>query len=208
MDYRKRSVKDVDVKGKKVLLRCDFNVPQDAEGVITDDKRIREALPTIRYLLENGAAVIVCSHLGRPKGERKMKYTLTPVANHLSSLLGQDVKMSFDTVGPDAQRLCSDIKPGQIVMLENLRFDPGEEKCDPEFARKLADLAGIYVNDAFGPCFDHRRRKIHSRRMRLPYRKRADRYGRSHGGARASLHRHHGRLEGRGQAGPYRQLYR
>lgn len=150
MDYRKRSVKDVDVKGKKVLLRCDFNVPQDAEGVITDDKRIREALPTIRYLLENGAAVIVCSHLGRPKGERKMKYTLTPVANHLSSLLGQDVKMSFDTVGPDAQRLCSDIKPGQIVMLENLRFDPGEEKCDPEFARKLADLADIYVNDAFG----------------------------------------------------------
>lgn len=150
MDYRKRSVKDVDVKGKKVLLRCDFNVPQDAEGVITDDKRIREALPTIRYLLENGAAVIVCSHLGRPKGERKMKYTLTPVANHLSSLLGQDVKMSFDTVGPDAQRLCFDIKPGQIVMLENLRFDPGEEKCDPEFARKLADLADIYVNDAFG----------------------------------------------------------
>ena len=150
MDYRKRSVKDVDVKGKKVLLRCDFNVPQDAEGVITDDKRIREALPTIRYLLENGAAVIVCSHLGRPKGERKMKYTLTPVANHLSSLLGQDVKMSFDTVGPDAQRLCSDIKPGQIVMLENLRFDPGEEKSDPEFARKLADLADIYVNDAFG----------------------------------------------------------
>ena len=150
MDYMKKSVKDVDVKGKKVLLRCDFNVPQDADGNITDDKRIREALPTLRYLLDEGAAVIVCSHLGRPKGERKMKYTLTPVAKHLSELLGREVSMSFDITGPDALRLCSEIRPGQVVMLENLRFDPGEEKCDSEFSKKLSSFADIYVNDAFG----------------------------------------------------------
>lgn len=150
MDYLKKSVRDVEVRGKKILLRCDFNVPQDSLGVITDDKRIREALPTIEYLLDKGAAVIVCSHLGRPKGERKMKYTLTPVANHLAGLLGREVKMSFDITGPEAERLCREIKPGEIVMLENLRFDPGEEEGDAEFARKLAALADIYVNDAFG----------------------------------------------------------
>ena len=106
MQYNKKSVRDVDVRGKKVLIRCDFNVPQDADGVITNDKRIREALPTLQYLLDQGAAVIVCSHLGKPKGERKMKYTLTPIANHLAKLLGVPVKMSFDTVGKEAVRLC------------------------------------------------------------------------------------------------------
>ncbi len=156
MDYMKKSVRDIDVKGKRVLLRCDFNVPQDDEKNITDDKRIREALPTIRYLVEQGAAVIVCSHLGRPKGERKMKLTLTPVANHLSELLGMDVKMCFDTVGPEAERLSREIKPGEIVMLENLRFEPGEESGDRAFAYKLASLADIYVNDAFGTAHrDH-----------------------------------------------------
>lgn len=156
MEYMKKSVRDIDVKGKRVLLRCDFNVPQDEDKNITDDKRIREALPTIKYLVEQGAAVIVCSHLGRPKGERKMKLTLTPVANHLSELLGMEVKMCFDTVGPEAERLSREIKPGEIVMLENLRFEPGEESGDRAFAYKLASLADIYVNDAFGTAHrDH-----------------------------------------------------
>lgn len=150
MEYLKKSIRDVDVRGKKILLRCDFNVPQDGHGGISDDKRIREALPTIRYLISQGAAVIVCSHLGRPKGERKMKYTLTPIANHLSTLLNVDVKMCFDTIGSDADRLCGEIALGEIVMLENLRFDPREENNDPEFAKKLASYADIYVNDAFG----------------------------------------------------------
>ena len=150
MQYNKKSVKDIDVKGKKVLVRCDFNVPQDANGNITNDKRIREALPTIRYLLDQGAAVIICSHLGKPKGERKMKYTLTPVAKHLSDMLGLPVKMSFDTVGKEATRLCGEIKPGEIVMLENLRFDAGEEAGSEVYAEALASLADVYVNDAFG----------------------------------------------------------
>ena len=150
MQYNKKSVKDIDVKGKKVLVRCDFNVPQDGNGAITNDKRIREALPTIRYLLEQGAAVILCSHLGKPKGERKMKYTLTPVAKHLSDMLGVPVKMCFDTVGKEATRLCGEIKPGEVVMLENLRFDAGEEAGSELFAEHLAALADIYVNDAFG----------------------------------------------------------
>ena len=150
MDYLKKSVRDIDVKGKKVLLRCDFNVPQDADGAIADDKRIREALPTIRYLIDQGAAVIICSHLGRPGGERKMKFTLTPVASYLSELLGQHVMMAFDSVGNDAKRVCDAVKPGEVVMLENLRFNPGEEDNDPEFAFRLASLADVYVLDAFG----------------------------------------------------------
>ena len=150
MQYNKKSVKDIDVKGKKVLVRCDFNVPQDANGNITNDKRIREALPTIKYLLEQGAAVIICSHLGKPKGERKMKYTLTPVAKHLSDMLGLPVKMSFDTVGKEATRLCGEIKPGEVVMLENLRFDAGEEAGSEVYAEALkydSKLASIYHFD-------------------------------------------------------------
>ncbi len=151
MNYNKKTVEDVAVSGKRVLLRCDFNVPQDKEtGAITSDKRIAAALPTIRYLLENGAAVIACSHLGKPKGERKMKLTLAPVAQRLSELLGQEVIFAKDIVGEDAKAKAAALKPGQIMLLENLRFDPREEKNDPTFAKELADMAQLYVSDAFG----------------------------------------------------------
>ena len=151
MNYNKKTVKDIDVAGKKVLLRCDFNVPQDkATGAITDDKRIVAALPTIRYLLEQNAAVIACSHLGKPKGEWKESLSLAPVAQHLSQLLGREVLFAKDIIGPDAQAKAAALQPGQIMLLENLRFDKGEEKNDPAFAKALADLAQIYVSDAFG----------------------------------------------------------
>ena len=151
MNYNKKTVQDVDVRGKKVLLRCDFNVPQDKEtGAITSDKRIVAALPTIRYLLDNGAAVIACSHLGKPKGEWKAKLTLAPVAQRLSELLGQEVIFAKDIVGEDAKAKAAALKPGQIMLLENLRFDIREEKNDPGFARELTDMAELYVSDAFG----------------------------------------------------------
>ena len=151
MNYNKKTVQDVDVRGKKVLLRCDFNVPQDKEtGAITSDKRIVAALPTIRYLLEQGAAVIACSHLGKPKGEWKAKLTLAPVAQRLSQLLGQGVIFAKDIVGEDAKAKAAALKPGQIMLLENLRFDIREEKNDPGFAKELADMAELYVSDAFG----------------------------------------------------------
>ena len=151
MNYNKKTVKDIDVAGKKVLLRCDFNVPQDkATGAITDDKRIVAALPTIRYLLEQKAAVIACSHLGKPKGEWKESLSLAPVAQHLSQLLGREVLFAKDIIGPDAQAKAAALQPGQIMLLENLRFDKGEEKNDPAFAKALADLAQVYVSDAFG----------------------------------------------------------
>ena len=151
MNYNKKTVRDVDVRGKKVLLRCDFNVPQDKEtGAITSDKRIVAALPTIRYLLENGAAVIACSHLGKPKGEWKEKLTLAPVAKRLSELLGQEVIFAKDIVGDDAKAKAAALRGGEIMLLENLRFDAREEKNDPAFARELADMAELYVSDAFG----------------------------------------------------------
>ncbi len=151
MNYHKKTVRDVSVAGKKVLLRCDFNVPQDkATGAITDDKRIVAALPTIRYLLENGAAVIACSHLGKPKGSYKPELSLAPVAERLSTLLGQTVIFAKDTVGEDARAKAAALQPGEILLLENLRFDPGEEKNDPAFAKALADMAELYVSDAFG----------------------------------------------------------
>ena len=146
----KKSVKDIDVKGKKVLIRCDFNVPLDENGSITDDKRIRESLPTLRYLLEQGAKVIACSHLGRPKGEVNPKYSLAPVAKRLSELLGQEVKLAKDVVGPDAQALAAQVGEGQIILLENVRFEKLETKHDPELSKKLASLADLFVNDAFG----------------------------------------------------------
>ena len=146
----KKTVKDIDVKGKKVLVRCDFNVPLDADKNITDETRINAALPTIKYLLDNGAAVILCSHLGRPKGKFNMDYSLAPVAKRLSEKLGFEVKLAKDVVGEDAQKLAAEVKPGQAVMLENVRFMPEEEANDPEFAKKLASLAEIYVSDAFG----------------------------------------------------------
>ena len=151
MNYNKKTVTQVDVKGKKVLLRCDFNVPQDKKtGAITDDKRIRAALPTVQYLLENGAAVIACSHLGKPKGEWKESLSLAPVAKRLSELLEKEVLFAADIVGEDAKAKAAALQPGELLLLENLRFDPREEKNDPTFAKELADMAELYVSDAFG----------------------------------------------------------
>ena len=151
MNYNKKTILDVDVAGKKILLRCDFNVPQDKEtGAITSDKRIVAALPTIRYLLEKKAAVIACSHLGKPKGEWKESLTLAPVAERLSRLLGQEVIFAKDIVGEDAKTKATALQGGQIMLLENLRFDPREEKNDPSFAEELASMAELYVSDAFG----------------------------------------------------------
>ena len=177
MNYNKKTVKDIDVKGKKVLLRCDFNVPmaKDGSGVITDDKRIRAALPTIQYLLEQGAAVIACSHMGKPaatfesykkklleKGKDEASITeekwrksleelsLKPVAARLGELLGMDVALAADVAGPDAQAKAAALKPGQILLLENTRFEKGETKNDPELAKAMASMAEVYVSDAFG----------------------------------------------------------
>ena len=176
MNYRKKTVRDVEVSGKKVLLRCDFNVPQDKKtGAITSDKRIQAALPTIRYLLEHGAAVIACSHMGKPnatfesyvkkqteKGKdpatlteeswkRSLaKLSLAPVAQRLSQLLGQEVIFAHDVVGEDAMAKAAALQPGQILLLENTRFEKGETKNDPEFAKRLASMADLYVSDAFG----------------------------------------------------------
>ena len=176
MNYNKKTVYDVDVKGKKVLLRCDFNVPQNKEtGEITSDKRIVAAIPTIQYLLDQGAAVIACSHLGKPvatfdsfvkkqveKGKKPeevtheswekslRKLTLAPVARHLGELLGREVIFAADTVGPDALAKAAALQPGEIMLLENLRFEKGETKNDPALAEKLASMAELYVSDAFG----------------------------------------------------------
>lgn len=147
----KKTIRDIDVSGKRVLVRCDFNVPQDLEtGKITDNRRIKGALPTIQYLINNNAKVILCSHLGRPKGEVNEKYSLKIVAEELSNLLGKEVKLAKDIVGESAKELVANMKDGDIVLLENVRFDAREEKNDKEFSKKLADLADIYVNDAFG----------------------------------------------------------
>ena len=147
----KKTIADVQVEGKKVLVRCDFNVPLDkATGAITDDKRIRAALPTIKYLLDHNAAVILCSHLGKPKGEWKESLSLAPVAKRLEELLGQPVIFAKDIVGEDAKAKAAALKCGEVMLLENLRFDKREEKNDPEFAKELADMAELYVSDAFG----------------------------------------------------------
>lgn len=146
----KKTVRDIDVKGKKVLVRCDFNVPLDENFNITDNRRIVGALPTIKYLLDNECKVILCSHLGRPKGQVKKEFSLAPVAKELSRLLGKEVKLAEDIIGPSAKELTSNMKDGEIVLLENVRFDAREEENDPEFAKELASMAEIYVNDAFG----------------------------------------------------------
>ena len=143
------SIRDFDFTGKKVLVRCDFNVPLE-DGKITDDRRISEAVPTIDYLLKHGAAVILCSHLGRPKGGPTPEFSLRPVANQLSSLLYKNVVLLPDCVGPEVSATCAALKPGDVVLLENVRFHPEEEKNDPAFAKQLASLADFYVNDAFG----------------------------------------------------------
>ena len=151
MNYNKKSVTDIDLHGKKVLLRCDFNVPM-ATGVITDDTRITASLPTIRYILDQGAAIILCSHLGRPKGEYVADQSLLPIAKRVSALLERPVKMASDIVGESARALAASLRPGELMMLENVRFDKREEKNDPEFARELASLADVFVFDAFGAC--------------------------------------------------------
>ena len=146
----KKTIEDICVKGKKVLVRCDFNVPLDADKNITDETRINAALPTIKYLLEHEAAVILCSHMGRPKGEFNMKYSLAPVAKRLSEKLGFEVKLAADVIGESAKALAAAVKPGEAILLENTRFHAEEEKNDPEFAKELASMAELYVSDAFG----------------------------------------------------------
>lgn len=147
--FNKKTIRDVDVKNKKVLVRVDFNVPLTETGV-GDDTRIRAALLTITYLLDHGAAVILCSHLGRPKGGPDPKYSLKPVAEHLAALLGKKVEFATDCIGPIAESAARNLKPGSILVLENTRFHPEEEKNDLGMAKQLADLADVYVNDAFG----------------------------------------------------------
>lgn len=146
----KKTIRDIDLKNKKVLVRCDFNVPFDEEGKISDNRRIVAALPTIKYLLENNCKIILCSHLGRPKGEFKKEFSLKPVAEELSRLLNVEVKLSEDVVGESARTLTNNMQEGEIVLLENVRFEAGEEKNDEELSKKLASFAEIYVNDAFG----------------------------------------------------------
>ena len=146
----KKTVRDVDVKGKRVLVRVDFNVPQDDKLEISDDSRIVGVLPTIEYLMRHGAKVVLCSHLGRPKGEFKSKYSLAPAAARLAQLLGKPVKMCRDVIGPDADAVVAGLQAGEVCLLENLRFHSQEEGNDLEFAKKLAGYGEIYVNDAFG----------------------------------------------------------
>lgn len=147
----KKTVEDIDVKGKRVLVRCDFNVKIE-NGVITSDKRVVASLPTIRYLTDHGAKVILCSHLGRPKGVVDPQFSMAPVAENLSKHLGIKVKLAKDVVGESAQELAASLKEGEVLLLENVRFEPGETKNDPELSKKFAALADIYVNDAFGSC--------------------------------------------------------
>lgn len=146
----KKTIEDIDVSGKRVLVRCDFNVPQDEEGNITDDRRIVSALPTIQYLIAHQAKVILCSHLGRPKGEVNPKYSLAPVAKRLEELLHQKVTLAKDVVGEDAHQLAKSLNEGEVMLLENVRFHKEEEANDMAFSKELAELADVYVNDAFG----------------------------------------------------------
>ena len=148
--YNKKSIADIDVAGKKVIVRVDFNVPFDSEGNISDDKRIVGALPTIKYLLEKNCSVILVSHLGRPKGEFNMKYSMAPATKRLGELLGMEVIQATDVIGPDAKAKAEALKPGQVLMLENARFHKEEEKNNADFAKELASMAELYVNDAFG----------------------------------------------------------
>ncbi len=152
MNYKKKTILDADLKGKKVLCRCDFNVPTNDEGIITDDSRIRKSLPTIQYLLEQGAAVILCSHKGRPKNGYEEKYSLKVVQQRLQELLSLPVALADDIVGPKAQELATALQPGQVLLLENVRFMKGETKNDMELAKQYAALAEVFVNDAFGSC--------------------------------------------------------
>lgn len=146
----KKTINDIDLNGKRALVRVDFNVPQDENGGITDDRRITEALPTIKVLIEKGAKVVLMSHLGRPKGKFNEKYSLKPIGKRLSELLGAEVKVAPDVVGDTVKEMAAALKPGQVMLLENVRFYEEEEKNDPTFAKKLSELGEIFVNDAFG----------------------------------------------------------
>ncbi len=146
----KKTIRDIDLKGKKVFVRCDFNVPLDENGNITDNRRIVAALPTIKYLLDQNCKIILASHLGRPQGEVNPKFSLKPVATELSKLLGKEVKLAKDVVGPSAKELTSNLKEGEIVLLENVRFDAREEKNDKSLSKEFATMAEVFVNDAFG----------------------------------------------------------
>ena len=146
------SINELNLSGKKVFIRCDFNVPMDEFLNITDDRRIRSAIPTIRYCLDNGCSVILASHLGRPKNGFEEKFSLKPVEKRLSRLLGRDIKFADDVIGQDAKKKASELKPGEVLMLENLRFEKGETKNDENLAKELASFAQIYINDAFGVC--------------------------------------------------------
>jgi len=150
MNYRKKSIRDIDVRDKRVLVRCEFNVPMDEGGNITDDSRIRATLPTLRYLLDQGASLVLCSHMGRPKGKVVLALSMRPVARRLAELLEQEVIFVNDIVGEEAQAACAALEPGQVVMLQNLRFDVREEQNDAAFAGHLAALADVFVDDAFG----------------------------------------------------------
>ena len=146
----KKTVRDIDLKGKKVFVRCDFNVPMDENQNITDNRRIVAALPTIKYLIEQNCRIILASHLGRPKGEVKPEFSLAPVAKELSKLLGQEVLMAKDVIGESAKSLAANLQEGQVMLLENVRFHREETDNDPEFAKELASMAEVFVNDAFG----------------------------------------------------------
>lgn len=152
MNYKKKTILDADLSGKKVLCRCDFNVPTNDKGIITDDSRIRKSLPTIQCLLQQGAAVILCSHKGRPKNGYEEKYSLKVVQQRLQELLGIPVALAADIVGPQAQEMAAALQPGQVLLLENVRFMKGETKNDMELAKQYAALAEVFVNDAFGSC--------------------------------------------------------
>jgi phosphoglycerate kinase len=147
---RKKTIEDIDVEGKKVLVRVDFNVPLDEKGNITDDTRIRAALPTINYLIERGAIVILVSHLGRPKGKVQERLRMDPIAQRLAELLDKEVIKTDDCIGDEPKQAIEDMREGDVLLLENVRFYPGEEANDPEFSKQLAELADVYVNDAFG----------------------------------------------------------
>ncbi len=144
-----KTVRDLDIAGKRILIRVDFNVPIDEEGRITDDIRIRTALPTLEYALQQGARVILCSHLGRPGGERVARFSLAPIADHLAGLIGRPVKMAPDCVGPDVEAIAGAMQDGDVVLLENLRYHVEEKKNDPDFSKRLAVLAEVFINDAF-----------------------------------------------------------
>lgn len=204
MNYNKKSVEDIDVAGKRVLCRCDFNVPTK-DGKITSDKRIVAALPTIQYLVKHGARVILCSHMGKPKNGPDPAFSLQVVAERLSELLGQPVKMAKDVVGESAQSLAASLKDGEVMLLENTRFEKGETKNDPELSKKLASMADIFCerrlrHRAPRACLHSRRCRLSARRLRLSGAEGSFHHGQGTGRSGASVRRHPRRRKGFRQA--------